>query len=162
MYGSYGMYSGNKCNFSSSANLYKPAGVINVSSGYRKINETNGIMTSISNDTRTTSVVMGIATNETSFTQLTNVLPGSQHIDYQQNPAPVILPVRQNGTKSDGTVGVYTDIDNTNPLGVSVGIYVEQYVANGSVNVLINPTQPLTVPSTIFPYQNLVKNTIIS
>ena len=114
-------------------------------------------MTSLPNDIRTTSVVMGIATPESSFTQLTNVLPGAQHIDYQQNPAPIILPVRQNGSKNDGTVGVYTDIDDTDPISYSVGTYVEQYVANPSVNVLINP-QPLTVPPTIiYPYQNLVK-----
>jgi hypothetical protein len=158
MYGSYGMYSGNKCNFSSSSNLYKPAGVVNISSGYRKLNETNGVMTSLPNDIRTTSVVMAVATPESSFTQLTNVLPGARHIDYQQNPAPVILSVRQNGSKNDGTVGVYTDInDDTDPISYSVGTYSLQYVANPSVNVLINP-QPMTVPPTIiYPYQNLVK-----
>lgn len=158
MYGSYGMYSGNKCNFSSASNLYKPAGVVNVSSGYRKLNETNGVMTSLPNDTRNTSVIMSIATPETSFTQLTNVLPGARHIDYQQNPAPIILPVRQNGT-NDGTVAVYTDIDETDPArpAYSVGTYVQQYVANPSVNVLVNP-QPLVVsPTVIFPYQNLIK-----
>lgn len=83
MYGSYGMYSGNKCNFSTS-NMYKQAGVVNMSTSSNKI---SGVMTSLPS-TQNTSVIISITTPEKSFQTLTNVLPFAQHIDYQQNPNP--------------------------------------------------------------------------
>ena len=83
MYGSYGMYSGNKCNFSAST-MYKQAGVVNMSTSSNKI---SGVMTSLPS-TQTTSVIISITTPEKSFQTLTNVLPFAQHIDYQQNPNP--------------------------------------------------------------------------
>lgn len=139
------MYSGNRSNFSSASNLYKPAGVINIKSNYGS--KVNGEMTSLPTQS-STSVIMGTVSTETSFEQLTNAFPGAQHIDYQQNPSPIILPVRQTGTKN-GVVGIYTDGGEDNPV---VGTYVEQYTPIS--NVLI--TQPLTVPITI-NYQNLIK-----
>ena len=159
MYGSYGMYSGNKCNFSSS-NLYKPAGIVNTKSNYDAIKR-NGEMTSLPTQ-NCTSVAIGTVTDETSFEQLTNAFPGAQHIDYQQNPSPVILPVRQTGIKN-GTIGIYTDEQSTvgpngQPVTVNVvGTYVEQYTPNNISIVLI---QPLTVPVTINSYQNLVKRMV--
>jgi hypothetical protein len=149
MYGSYGMYSGNRTNFSPASNLYKPAGVVNIRNSYGT--KINGEMTSLPSQSFT-SVVMGTVTNETSFEQLTNAFPGVQHIDYQQNPSPIILPVRQTGRTANGTVGIYAD-DNIDGQPV-VGTYVEQYTPNSISNVLIQ--QPQTVPITI-NYQNLIK-----
>ena len=98
MYGSYGLYSGNRSNFSSSANLYKPAGVVNISSSYisagnnpNNIN-TNGVKTSNSTISNTSVIVEII--NPGSFQTNTNVLSSCQHIDYQQNPSPIVLSVR--------------------------------------------------------------------
>ena len=78
MYGSYGLYSGNRSNFSSSANLYKPAGVVNISSSYisagnnpNNIN-TNGVKTSNSTISNTSVIVEII--NPGSFQTNTNVL----------------------------------------------------------------------------------------
>jgi hypothetical protein len=151
MYGSYGMYSGNRSNFSSASNLYKPAGVINIRSNYGS--KVNGEMTSLPTQS-STSVIMGTVTTETSFEQLTNAFPGAQHIDYQQNPSPIILPVRQTGTKN-GVVGIYADGDGTEDNPFVAGTYVEQYTPNSVSNVLI--PQPQTVPITINYYQNLIK-----
>lgn len=86
MYGSYGLYSGNKSNFSSS-NLYKPAGVVNTTnSSY--IN--NGVVTS--NPTVSyTSVIQPVMSNINSVQQINNNSFSAQHIDYEQNPAPIKL-----------------------------------------------------------------------
>ena len=80
MYGSYGLYSGNKCNFSSSANLYKPAGVVSSSTLYQQI---NGVQTSNPTISQTSVVVAQISATS-SFVKSTNVLTSSQHIDYTQ------------------------------------------------------------------------------
>lgn len=131
MYGSYGLYSGNGANFSSVSNLYKPAGIMNISSSYisagnnpNNIN-TNGVHTS--NPTVVnTSVTIGNVLKGT-FQQNTNVLPSSQNIDYQQNPSPIVLPVRQ--TTNTNPPAIYTDKDkNSNQV---LGIYKEQYSLPG-------------------------------
>jgi hypothetical protein len=144
MYGSYGMYSGNKCNFSSSANLYQPAGVINISSSYitptnnpNNIN-TNGVRTS--NPTvSSTSVVQSVSSN--SFQKNTNNSFGVQHIDYQQNPSPVIVSVRQ----TDNNTAIYTDKNS------GIGTYVEQYSLPGVAYTLSTNPNPQT---TIYEQQN--------
>lgn len=80
----HGIYSGNKCNFSSSSNLYKPAGIINISSGYQPLNKTNGEYTSKPTITNT-SVIMGLTySNNASFEKITNTSTGAQRIDYQK------------------------------------------------------------------------------
>ena len=83
MYGSYGYYSGNKSNLSVSANLYKPAGVVNTTSSYQSI---NGVVTS--NPTlQNTSIASSIGNNNpNSLQQYTNVIASFQNIDYGQNP----------------------------------------------------------------------------
>lgn len=152
MYGSYGMYSGNKCNFSAS-NMYKQAGVVNMSNSYNKV---NGVMTSLPG-TQNTSVIVEIVTPETSFAQLTNAFPGVQHIDYEQNPSPIVLSVRQTGAKTDGTVGIYTDWKGNQ------GTYTEQYVLPGFLNTLI--PSPYTAPpppyipqqTVVYEQQNIIK-----
>jgi len=141
MYGSYGLYSGNRSNFSSSANLYKPAGVINISSSYisagnnpNNIN-TNGVKTSNSTFSNTSVIIENI--NSGSFQTNTNLLSSCQHIDYQQNPSPIILPVRQTGTNSNNKQAIYTDKDaNGNQV---LGVYKEQYSLPG--------IQQFTIPS---------------
>lgn len=160
MYGSYGMYSGNKCNFSSASNLYKPAGIASFNSNYGSTN--NGVMTSLPTQ-GTTSIISRIVSNDTSFEKLTNVFPGAQHIDYQQNPSPIILSVRQ--TRADGSI--YTDL-NIDPItgktSFPTGFYVEQYVPPGFSNVLIPPvlsngTTPIMPPPVlIYQQQNYNKN----
>ena len=160
MYGSYGMYSGNKCNFSSASNLYKPAGVASFKSNYGATN--NGEMTSLPTQ-GTTSVISGIVTDTASFEKLTNAFPGAQHIDYQQNPSPVILSVRQ--TAKDG---IYTDI-KTDEYGIKtfpIGVYVQQYNFPGDANVYIPPISVPSNPSSnpimpppviIYEQQNYIK-----
>lgn len=90
MYGSYGLYSGNKSNFSCS-NLYKPAGIVNISNSSSFINGVNTSNSTIFN----TSVVEKTMDNNVSFQQYTNNSFRAQHIEYQQNPAPVTISVRQ-------------------------------------------------------------------
>jgi hypothetical protein len=160
MYGSYGMYSGNKSNFSSASNLYKPAGVASFKSNYGPTN--NGEMTSLPTK-GTTSVISGIVTATSSFEKLTNAFPGAQHIDYQQNPSPIILSVRQ--TAKDG---IYTDI-NTDEYGIRtfpIGLYVQQYDFPGYADAYIPPisnpsilTSPAIMPPPVVIYeqQNYIK-----
>jgi hypothetical protein len=161
MYGSYGMYSGNKSNFSSASNLYKPAGVASFRSNYGSTN--NGEMTSLPTQ-GTTSVISGIVTDTSSFEKLTNAFPGAQHIDYQQNPSPIILSVRQPAKD-----GVYTDI-NTDEYGnrtFPIGVYVQQYNFPGYADAYIppvyNPSMPassliiMPPPVVIYEQQNYIK-----
>jgi hypothetical protein len=134
MYGSYGMYSGNKSNFSSASNLYKPAGVASFKSNYGPTN--NGEMTSLPTQ-GTTSVISGVVMETTSFEKLTNTFRAAQHIDYQQNPSPIILSVRQHAKD-----GVYTDINadqNGNIISFPVGVYVQQYNFPGYADLYIPP-----------------------
>lgn len=155
MYGSYGMYSGNKSNFSSASNLYKPAGVASFRSNYGSTN--NGEMTSLPTQ-GTTSVISGIVTDTSSFEKLTNAFPGAQHIDYQQNPSPIILSVRQPAKD-----GVYTDI-NTDEYGnrtFPIGVYVQQYNFPGNATVYVPPisnSAPIMPPPVIiYEQQNYIK-----
>jgi hypothetical protein len=82
----YGLYSGNKSNFSLSSNLYKPAGVVNTTNSSIII---NGVVTS--NPTVSyTSVVQPIMSIN-SVQQINNNSFSAQHINYEQNPAPIKL-----------------------------------------------------------------------
>ena len=143
MYGSYGLYSGNRCNFSSSANLYKPAGVVSLSTSYTQI---NGVQTSKPTVSQT-SVAISQVSLISSFSKSTNVLPSSQHIDYNQNPSPVVLSVRQtdNNNKS-----IYLD-----PNGFQ-GFYKEQYVLPANANKTTTDTNPSS--TIIYEQQNIVKS----
>jgi len=151
MYGSYGMYSGNKCNFSSST-MYKPAGIVNITSGYlnplQNASKLNGVNTSAPTFSNT-SVISGFKQN--SLQQTTDVSYSAQHIDYQQNPSPVTVSVRQ----LDSGKTIYPDV-STNPLTgaiqVNLGHYVEQYTLPGiSVPISSNITnQNTTVPPQTF------------
>ena len=142
MYGSYGLYSGNRCNFSSSANLYKPAGVVSLSTSYQQI---NGVQTSNPTVSQT-STVISQASGTVSFEINTNVLPSLQHIDYNQNPSPVVLSVRQ----TDDNKALYLD-----PNGFQ-GFYKEQYVLPANANkttIVTNPSSTI-----IYEQQNIVKS----
>jgi hypothetical protein len=141
MYGSYGLYSGNRCNFSSSANLYKPAGVVSLSTSYQQI---NGVQTSKPTVSQT-SVAISQVSLISSFSKSTNVLPSSQHIDYNQNPSPVVLSVRQ----TDNNEALYLD-----PNGFQ-GIYKEQYVLPATENYTTTDTNPSS--TIIYEQQNIVK-----
>jgi ribosomal protein L2 len=142
MYGSYGLYSGNRCNFSSSANLYKPAGVVSLSTSYQQI---NGVQTSNPTVSQT-STVISQASGTVSFEKNTNVLPSLQHIDYNQNPSPVVLSVRQ----TDNNKSIYLD-----PNGFQ-GFYKEQYVLPANANKTTTDTNPSS--TTIYEQQNIVKS----
>ena len=142
MYGSYGLYSGNKCNFSSSANLYKPAGVVSSSTLYQQI---NGVQTSNPTISQTSVVVAQISATS-SFVKSTNVLTSSQHIDYNQNPSPVILSVRQ----TDNNEAIFLDSNDFQ------GIYKEQYVLPTNANYTTNDTSPSS--TVIYEQQNIINN----
>ena len=70
----------------SMTNLYKPAGIINISSSYREIKGTD-VMTSAPTQVQTSVSVISGTSN--TFEKTTNVLPSAQHIDYNQNPAAI-------------------------------------------------------------------------
>jgi hypothetical protein len=142
MYGSYGLYSGNRCNFSSSANLYKPAGVVSLSTSYTQI---NGVQTSNPTVSQT-SATISQASGTVSFAKNTNVLPSLQHIDYNQNPSPVVLSVRQ----TDNNKSIYLD-----PNGFQ-GFYKEQYVLPANANKTTTDTNPSS--TIIYEQQNIVKS----
>ena len=164
MYGSYGYYSGNKSNLSVSANLYKPAGVVNTSSSYQALNQTNGVFTS--NPTiQNTSISSSMGNNNpNSLQQYTNVIASAQHIDYQQNPSQIVLPVRQTGFDQNGNIAIYEDggktvTDNQGNqvyIPLSQGIYTQQYSLPGpGINYLV----PVgTNPETVMSQQYLTPN----
>jgi len=162
MYGSYGYYSGNKSNLSVSANLYKPAGVVNTTSSYQALNQTNGVVTS--NPTlQNTSIASSMGSNNpNSLQSYTNTIASSQHIDYQQNPTQINLPVRQTGIDQNGNVAIYedggktiTDINgNQVTIPLSQGSYTQQYKLPG-----LNYLTPVgTKSETIFNQQYLTPN----
>lgn len=148
MYGLYGMYSGNKCNFSSST-MYKPAGVVTMTSGYKMsgngLNRSGngGIPTSLPSNSYT-GVIIEMA-QKTSLQQLTNVSPGAQHIDYQQNPSPILISVRQPDVTNPQEPSIYPDKE-------SVGTYALQYTIPGIAHPLSSNTPQQT---TIYEQQNL-------
>jgi len=93
-----------------------------------------------SNPTTTqTSVAVGIQ-NVESNQQLTNVLATAQHIDYQQNPSPVVLSVRQ---YDNSIPAIYPDSNG------QVGIY-QQYTIPGRLPLSTN------TPQTTYQQQNIV------
>jgi hypothetical protein len=147
MYGSYGMYSGNMSNFSSSSNLYKPAGVVNCNTISNNTHYATNLNPSLyrTNDgsissfptVNNSSITNPIAQHNTvSFAQYTDVSFGSQHTDYQQNPAPVNISVRQ--TQTNPIPAIYVDNNG------QVGKYVEQY-NNGTNQLSTNSNPPTTV-----------------
>ena len=175
MYGSYGMYSGNKSNFSSSANLYQSAGVVNCNNTVASNTQNNTSSTYRSNDgtvtsfptVSNTSIMNPIASDNTSsFSSYTQRSFTAQHVDYQQNPAPVTISVRQ--TQMFPTPAIYVDggqtvtVSNTNDAGTKVyqqtipytqGHYVEQY-SIGNINNLAIPPTNVNVQIVNFP-QNI-------
>jgi hypothetical protein len=159
MYGSYGYYSGNKSNLSVSANLYKPAGVVNTTSSYQAL---NGVVTS--NPTiQHTSIASSMGNNNpNSLQSYTNTIASAQHVDYQQNSSQINLPVRQTGIDQNGNVAIYEDggktiIDingNQVTIPLSQGSYTQQYSLPG-----LNYLTPVgTNPETIVNQQYLTPN----
>jgi hypothetical protein len=82
---SFGWYTAGTSNYGM-ANVYKPAGVVNISnvSTYLPLNQTNGALITYPTVT-TTSVLTGIITTN-SLDKMTNNNYSAQHIDYEQNP----------------------------------------------------------------------------
>jgi hypothetical protein len=90
---SFGWYTAGTSNYGM-ANVYKPAGVINISyastqqnaiSANLPLNQTNGALITYPT-VSTTSVLSGVVTIN-SLNQMTNNNYSSQHIDYEQNPS---------------------------------------------------------------------------
>ena len=108
MYGSYGMYSGNRANFSSASNLYRPAGVVNIQvSNTPQTGTVNGTNVGLVNGKGTDGTVVGLASaphtsimstitqyGTASAALTTNTSYNAQHIEYEQNPS-VINPTKQ-------------------------------------------------------------------
>ena len=67
-------------------NLYKPAGIVNISSSYLQIKGTD-VMTSAPTQVQTSVAILSDTSN--TFEKTTNVLPAAQHIDYNQNPSAI-------------------------------------------------------------------------
>lgn len=91
------IYTAGTSNYSM-ANMYKPAGVVNISSSYNTPNTAwidnkgqqqswNGV-THSTVTVSSTSVIINI-NSISSINQITNVLPSVQHIDYGQNPSAI-------------------------------------------------------------------------
>jgi len=146
------MYSGNKCNFSCST-LYKQAGVVTMTSGYQMsgngLDRSNaGIPTSAPSNCQTGAIVGITNSSNQSFQEMTNVLPAAQHIDYNQNPSPIILSVRQLDNTNPANQKIYQDVSG------NIGLYTQQYVLPGiSQTYSTNITNQQT---TIYEQQNIV------
>lgn len=101
MYGSYGLYSGNRSNFSSATNLYRPAGVINIQAGSTAQTGTvSGTGINLVNGKGTDGTVVGVSSTPqtgiistltqygtSSVALMTDTSYSSQHVDYEQNPS---------------------------------------------------------------------------
>ena len=154
MYGSYGMYSGNKCNFSSST-MYKPAGVVTMTSGYQMSgngldrSHSGGVPTSVPSNSCTSTIVGITKSSNESFQQLSNVSSSVQHIDYQQNPSPVVLSVRQLDNSNPSKQKIYIDVSSGMP-----GLYTQQYVLPGISQIY--STNTTNQQTTIYEQQNIV------
>lgn len=97
------MYSGNRSNFSSASNLYRPAGVINIQvSNSPQTGNVNGTTIGLINGKGTDGTVVGLpSSSQSSITStltqygtasaalLTNTSYNAQHVDYGQNPSAV-------------------------------------------------------------------------
>ena len=91
------------------SNLYQPAGVININSSYANLNTNSNALNismttpnsgpnysgnvqvsnpSVSNSSITSKIV---ASDNLSFQKITNNSYPAQHVDYQQNPSPIVL-----------------------------------------------------------------------
>lgn len=88
----------------SMANLYKPAGVINISSSYLPTTGPQSVWTDSNGQSQIwngngqhsaptlaqTSVIVGaMQPSANSFEKVTNVLPSAQNVDYQKNPTAI-------------------------------------------------------------------------
>jgi hypothetical protein len=90
------------------ANLYQPAGVININSSYANLNTNQTALNvsmksqnsgpnytgnvQVSNPTvLNSSITPQLIGNNLSFQKVTNDSYSAQHIDYQQNPSPIKL-----------------------------------------------------------------------
>lgn len=150
MYGSYGMYSGKQSNFSV-ANMYKPAGVVNITSGYQMNGNSldrsnNGVPTSAPT-TSYTSTIIGLVGKE-SFQQTTNVSYAAQHVDYQQNPSPVIISVRQLDNTDPSNQKIYQNVEEINGRlqTTDVGIFSEQLSTGNVIKLSTSTNLQTTVP----------------
>lgn len=114
MYGSYGMYSGNRANFSSATNLYRPAGVINIqASNTAQTGTVSGTGINLVNGKGTDGTIVGVSSTPhtsimstlteygtSSSALMTNTSYNAQHVDYEQNPSAVrITSTTQNSSQ---------------------------------------------------------------
>jgi hypothetical protein len=71
----------------SMANLYRPAGIVNVSSSYLPIK--GDVMSSAPTQLQTSVALKVVSDVSNTFEKTTNTLPAAQHIDYNQNPSAI-------------------------------------------------------------------------
>ena len=145
MYGSYGMYSGNRANFSSASNLYRPAGVINIQvSNTPQTGNVNGTNIGLINGKGTDGTIVGLSSaphtsimstltqyGTASSALTTNTSYNAQHVDYGQNPPAVINPT---GTQNISQLIPYIPTTYTiniiqagGPIGGNKGHYTYSY-----------------------------------